>query len=500
MCLLGLGHTAGKYTETKLHGCFSDVVLAVLLLLTRGSTKRISRGRSRIFACVRLAGRCHWSAGFLGDLPFLTLLHPDTAPYSPRFTRISSQDLDVKTGQNLSLRKTLNFLALLLFNFSTGRISEEPKPFVADGRATRRGRISDAERQCEETDVSHVRHGTTGGIPRMTRLGIETPWWEPGELSITQLQTRYAGLEPGTSPLSAAFITSTIHVSSNSYRLRLTATLITSHVSRIRHNDFENPGFWCSAKCRVSLGSLYSTKGAVWRLIAQQQFAKMLYAPTYFRYQTPRIGHFSEMYYCRAGGQAAVVWLKLWELAISIEPVLQIVATPADLRPSRPVGARRTTKADRLVFSLVARGKTTPDEKFQGTAEWDRFCREGNQGTGREGGKRSEVIGAVAFTSQQDSSYPTSSRRSRRGDPGTYSAYISKSPCHLGCPAGKRGAACCLVYLISVWLQGISSFSFFLPRRRFAPPGACSLLTCAASNGVLIFLFVRLRGFPSKNN
>ncbi|KAJ8897770.1 hypothetical protein PR048_003120 [Dryococelus australis] len=40
------------------------------------------------------AGRCHWSTGFLGDLPFYSPLHYGTAPYSPRFTVIGSQDLD----------------------------------------------------------------------------------------------------------------------------------------------------------------------------------------------------------------------------------------------------------------------------------------------------------------------------------------------------------------------------------------------------------------------
>ncbi|KAJ8876580.1 hypothetical protein PR048_021025 [Dryococelus australis] len=40
------------------------------------------------------AGRYRWSAGFLGDLPFLSLLHFGTATYSPRFTLIGSQDLD----------------------------------------------------------------------------------------------------------------------------------------------------------------------------------------------------------------------------------------------------------------------------------------------------------------------------------------------------------------------------------------------------------------------
>ncbi|KAJ8872318.1 hypothetical protein PR048_025922 [Dryococelus australis] len=53
------------------------------------------RDRSRIFACGNRAGRWHWAAGFLRDLPFPPPLHFVAAPYSPRFTLIGSQDLDV---------------------------------------------------------------------------------------------------------------------------------------------------------------------------------------------------------------------------------------------------------------------------------------------------------------------------------------------------------------------------------------------------------------------
>ncbi|KAJ8881062.1 hypothetical protein PR048_017535 [Dryococelus australis] len=37
------------------------------------------------------AGRCGWSTGFLGDLPFPPLLHSGADPNSPRFTLIGSQ-------------------------------------------------------------------------------------------------------------------------------------------------------------------------------------------------------------------------------------------------------------------------------------------------------------------------------------------------------------------------------------------------------------------------
>ncbi|KAJ8883188.1 hypothetical protein PR048_015028 [Dryococelus australis] len=41
-------------------------------------------GSLRIIACGNRAGRCRWSAGFLGDLPFPPPLHYDAAPYSPQ--------------------------------------------------------------------------------------------------------------------------------------------------------------------------------------------------------------------------------------------------------------------------------------------------------------------------------------------------------------------------------------------------------------------------------
>ncbi|KAJ8894521.1 hypothetical protein PR048_007178 [Dryococelus australis] len=57
------------------------------------------RNRSRILACGNRAGRCRWSVGFLGDLPFPPPLQSSAAPYSPSFTLISSQDLDVRAAQ-----------------------------------------------------------------------------------------------------------------------------------------------------------------------------------------------------------------------------------------------------------------------------------------------------------------------------------------------------------------------------------------------------------------
>ncbi|KAJ8882846.1 hypothetical protein PR048_014660 [Dryococelus australis] len=48
----------------------------------------------------RLPEQCHWSAGFLGDLPFPPQLQCGTAPYSPHFTLIGSEYLNVKSSLN----------------------------------------------------------------------------------------------------------------------------------------------------------------------------------------------------------------------------------------------------------------------------------------------------------------------------------------------------------------------------------------------------------------
>ncbi|KAJ8873864.1 hypothetical protein PR048_024700 [Dryococelus australis] len=71
---------------------------------TRLPTRRTgfnTRPGHRIFASGNRAGRCRWSAGFLGVLPFPPPLHSRALPYSSHFTLINSQDLDVKSRSNL---------------------------------------------------------------------------------------------------------------------------------------------------------------------------------------------------------------------------------------------------------------------------------------------------------------------------------------------------------------------------------------------------------------
>ncbi|KAJ8873763.1 hypothetical protein PR048_024597 [Dryococelus australis] len=61
----------------------------------------------RIFASGDRAGRCRWSADFLGDLPFVPPLHCGAAPFSPYLTHVGSQDLVVKSRPNLSTQVNL---------------------------------------------------------------------------------------------------------------------------------------------------------------------------------------------------------------------------------------------------------------------------------------------------------------------------------------------------------------------------------------------------------
>ncbi|KAJ8888338.1 hypothetical protein PR048_007825 [Dryococelus australis] len=80
--------------------------LAVGLLAFRqgepGSIPATSLPDFRNWEIGNRAGRCRWQAGFLGDLPFSPPLQSGAAPLSPCFTLFSSQDLVVKSRQNLS--------------------------------------------------------------------------------------------------------------------------------------------------------------------------------------------------------------------------------------------------------------------------------------------------------------------------------------------------------------------------------------------------------------
>ncbi|KAJ8878867.1 hypothetical protein PR048_019456 [Dryococelus australis] len=67
--------------------CFPSFSILLQRLACPPPTKAIriqSRPGHRISACGNRAGRCRWSAGFLGDIPFPLPLHSGAAPYSPQ--------------------------------------------------------------------------------------------------------------------------------------------------------------------------------------------------------------------------------------------------------------------------------------------------------------------------------------------------------------------------------------------------------------------------------
>ncbi|KAJ8876367.1 hypothetical protein PR048_020812 [Dryococelus australis] len=64
---------------------------------TKANTVESRLGHFQIVACWNRPGRCSWSAGFRGDLPFLPPLHSGAAPFSHHFTLIGSQYLKKKS-------------------------------------------------------------------------------------------------------------------------------------------------------------------------------------------------------------------------------------------------------------------------------------------------------------------------------------------------------------------------------------------------------------------
>ncbi|KAJ8894162.1 hypothetical protein PR048_006772 [Dryococelus australis] len=80
------------------------------------------------------AGRCHRSAGFLGDLPFPLPFQSGAVPYPPRFTLIGSLCVDVKNRSHLSIpipylhAKTLaNFPRVCRAPFDQGADNSKPE-------------------------------------------------------------------------------------------------------------------------------------------------------------------------------------------------------------------------------------------------------------------------------------------------------------------------------------------------------------------------------------
>ncbi|KAJ8871774.1 hypothetical protein PR048_028114 [Dryococelus australis] len=95
-----LGRGGGRGGE-KRRCCLSHSLPASTLQLLRGKEKKKKKyvtgfdsRRGRSLGLVNRAGRCRWSAGFLGDFPFPQSLRSSAAPCSPRFTHVGSQDHD----------------------------------------------------------------------------------------------------------------------------------------------------------------------------------------------------------------------------------------------------------------------------------------------------------------------------------------------------------------------------------------------------------------------
>ncbi|KAJ8885966.1 hypothetical protein PR048_012172 [Dryococelus australis] len=92
--------TWGNLLFTKLARGRGSVVVRLPTSLLYGPVSIPGCDHSRIFACGNRAGRCRWSARFLGDLPFPLSLHSGAAHTT--VTLIDSLDLAVKSRPNPS--------------------------------------------------------------------------------------------------------------------------------------------------------------------------------------------------------------------------------------------------------------------------------------------------------------------------------------------------------------------------------------------------------------
>ncbi|KAJ8878725.1 hypothetical protein PR048_019311 [Dryococelus australis] len=94
--------------ETSSYYLYSTVLghggRAVRLIASHQGEKVSIPGRitSRIFTSGNRARRCHWSLGFLRDLPFSPPLHSGTTLFPPNFTLFGPKYLAVKSSPNLS--------------------------------------------------------------------------------------------------------------------------------------------------------------------------------------------------------------------------------------------------------------------------------------------------------------------------------------------------------------------------------------------------------------
>ncbi|KAJ8878723.1 hypothetical protein PR048_019309 [Dryococelus australis] len=120
LCEFKSRHSSGKAGNLRSGGKLpvKRLIVAVAERLDCSPPTKANRDQSpprslRIFASGNRTRRYRWYAGFVGDLPFSPPLHSGTAPFSPHFTHIGSQNLVVKSIPNLF---TLFYFLLRLYN------------------------------------------------------------------------------------------------------------------------------------------------------------------------------------------------------------------------------------------------------------------------------------------------------------------------------------------------------------------------------------------------
>ncbi|KAJ8870534.1 hypothetical protein PR048_029557 [Dryococelus australis] len=98
----GPGTQSETLASTIVYSRYNNTTCMTCFVVSQTRSGFNSRpGSLLIYARVNRVGRCRWSAGFLGDLPFPSHFHSVAAPNSPHFTLIGSQDLDIKSRLNL---------------------------------------------------------------------------------------------------------------------------------------------------------------------------------------------------------------------------------------------------------------------------------------------------------------------------------------------------------------------------------------------------------------
>ncbi|KAJ8875250.1 hypothetical protein PR048_023145 [Dryococelus australis] len=131
---------------------------------TKGIRVQSPAGTLRIFACGNRAGRCRWSAGFLGDLPFPPPLHSSAAPCSHHPPLIGTQDL---TEPSKSLKSRPN-----LFIHSLAPTGRDPKTNVR-GNAT-------VGRKQEYSEKNYRKIATSATFPTSVNPSNTPPGTKPG--------------------------------------------------------------------------------------------------------------------------------------------------------------------------------------------------------------------------------------------------------------------------------------------------------------------------------